>query len=107
MGYKIENVVALQELTEKSPISGKGSENYCWKLRKRKVKNKKVSKTIVDEPEPSEKSEQAEPEHSRQQKCIYHETDQKLNLKILIPYLDNPPEEAISESSQIKESHKQ
>ena len=37
-------------------------------------------------------------------KCVYQETDQ-LYLKLLVSYLDNPFEEAISESSKIKEQN--
>ena len=39
MGYETENGTALQELLEKSPISGKKKKKFCWKLRERKVKN--------------------------------------------------------------------
>ena len=33
------------------------------------------------------------------------EADLELFLKTLVPYLDNPSEEAICESSQMKEQH--
>ena len=39
MGYETENGATLQELLEKSPISGKKKKKFCWKLRERKVKN--------------------------------------------------------------------
>ena len=51
------------------------------------------------EPEPSVQSE------SNGRKCFCKEADLELFLKTLVPYLDNPSEEAIFERSQIKEQH--
>ena len=52
----------------------------------------------MDEPESSEQSEQAEPEKSKRKKYIYQDLEtRELYLKVLVPYLDNPSEEVISE----------
>ena len=52
----------------------------------------------MDEPESSEQSEQAEPEKSKRKKYIYQDLEtRELYLKVLVPYLDNPYEEVISE----------
>ena len=58
--------------------------------------------TKLDNPNHSVQSEEEEPEQCKKIKFIYKETVEKLDLKILAPYLDNAYEETVFESSQIK-----
>ena len=58
-----ENGATLQELPEKSPISGKRKKKLLEIERRASKKTKKFSKTTrVDEPESSLQSKQGEPE---------------------------------------------
>ena len=78
MGYSIKNGARrLQEVPEKSLISGKRKRKLLFEIEKKgKQKIKMFSKIArVDEPDLSIQSEQAEPEQRKQKNCIYQETD--------------------------------
>ena len=73
------------------------------KIEKKQSKKLKSFQKLLDELEPSStittgRARAVQVEDSK-------ETDQKLYLKALLTYLDNPSEKALSEISEIKEQH--
>ena len=82
---------------DKSPISGKNKGKLQSEIEKKDSKKLKCL--------PSLRSEQAEPEHCKQKKCLPRNCSSPwhLYLEVMLQCQDNPSEKAMFGNSQIKE----
>ena len=94
MCYNTENEATLQELPEKIPISAKKNRKFLLKIDKKESKKLKRFEKLLEQMSQGSQYNQSK----------YNQSSE-LYLKILVPYLDNPYEEAMAESSQTKEQH--